>query len=121
MDRSIMPLVYRWLLTLSGVVFLIVSWADGRAPYWGYVEQVLMGIAGVLVIYTAWHPSSRWIAHCTAYIAVIAGLFEVVNHVMDYIDLGQRPFLAAAFVWGAFVTYTAGLLAFGWVSQGPRE
>ena len=121
MERQIMPLVYRWLLTLSGVVFLVVSWADGRPPIWGYVEQVLMGIAGVLVIYVAWHPLNRWIAHCTAYVVVIGGLFEVVNHVVDYIDFGSRPFVAAAFVLGGFVTYTTLPLAFGWVGQGPQE
>lgn len=121
MDRSIMPQVYRWLLTLSGVVFLIVSWADGRPPYWGYVEQVLMGVTGLMIVYTAWNPSKRRIAHATAYLAGIGGLFEVWNHVVDYIDTGSRPFMAAAFVWAAFVAYTTLLLAFGWVSQGPNE
>lgn len=120
-ERSIMPLVYRWLLTTSGVVLLVVSWADGRPAYWGYVEQVLMGIAGVLVIYIAWKPNRRSVAHIGTYVVVIAGLFEVVNHVADYIELGERPFLAAAFVWGAFVAYTTLLLAFGWVGQGPDE
>jgi hypothetical protein len=116
-----MPLVYRWLLTLSGVVFLIVSWADGRPPYWGYVEQVLMGIAGLFILYVAWKPMKRCVAHIGVYVVVIGGLFEIVNHVADYIELGERPFIAAAFVWGGFVAYTTLLLAFGWVGQGPQE
>lgn len=121
MPDNLMPRVYRWLLTLSGITLLVVGWADGRGPFWGVLEQVVMVIAGVLVIWSAWKPFNRPVGRVAAYVTAIGGGFEVVNHVNSYVTTGGRYFFAAAIVWVAFITYTVALLAFGWVSQGPQE
>ena len=111
-----MPRVYRWLLTASAVTYLIVGFADGRGPTWGRVEQVAMIIAGMFILVAAYDGSNRKVAHVAAYLAGIAGMFEVVNHV-----LANRPVhYAAATLWMTFVAYTVLLVAFGWVRTPPR-
>lgn len=111
-----MPFVYRWLLTASGITYLVVGWADGRGPAWGRVEQVAMVLAGIAILIAAQKPRSRRVAHVAAYMAGIAGLFEVVNHLLANVPVHY----AAAALWLTFIAYTVLLAAFGWVRTPPE-
>jgi hypothetical protein len=116
MPDKFMPRIYRWLLTASGVTYLIVGWADGRGPTWGRVEQVAMIFAGIMVLIAAWDSTNRAVAHVAAYAAGIGGLFELVNHMA-----ANRPVhYAAAALWVTFTAYTVLLVAFGWVRGPPK-
>ena len=116
----LMPLVYRWLLVASGVALVVVGWADGRLGNWGFFEQVLMVLAGLFILLAAFLPLQRTLAHTAAYLVVFAGLAEIVNQFVYYIDRGPRFHLANMTVWMAFTAYTVLLVAFGWVGQGPE-
>lgn len=116
MPQKFMPRVYRWLLTASGITYFIVGWADGRGPTWGVIEQVAMIFAGIMLLFAAWDGGNRTVAHVAAYAAGIAGLFEVVNHL-----LANRPVhYAAAAIWATFIAYVVLLVAFGWVREPPE-
>ena len=108
--RPAMPTIYRWLLTLSAVVLIIYAIEDGRGPTWGRAEQVLMLVAGVLVLWVAWKPSHKMNVFA-GYAATIAILFEVVETVVD----GHGPWRTAAALWLVFGAYTVLLISFAWI------
>ena len=116
MPEQFMPRIYRWLLTASGVTYLIVGWADGRGPTWGRVEQVVMVVAGILILFAAWYPRNRTVRQAAAYLAGIAGLFEIVNHLSSNAPIHY----AASALWLTFISYTVLLVAFGWVRTPPE-
>jgi uncharacterized membrane protein len=109
-----MPRIYRWLLTASGVTYLLVALIDGHA--WGIVEEVIMLLAGIFVLLAAQKPN-RTLTHAAAYSAGIAGLFQVVSAVVAN---ATHWHLATAAVWFMFTTYTVLLVAFGWVREPPE-
>jgi len=109
-----MPHIYKWLLTASGVVYLIVAVVDGR--FWGLSEEVVMTLAGIFVLLAAWKPS-RTLTHVAAYLAGIGGLFEVFHAALT----NATPWhLSTAAVWFMFTAYTVLLVSFGWVGDPPE-
>lgn len=109
-----MPRVYKWLLTASGITYLLVAWIDGRA--WGVTEEVIMLFAGIFVLLAAWKPN-RTLTHAAAYLAGIGGLFEVASAAIT----NMTPWhYATAAVWFMFTAYTVLLVAFGWVREPPE-
>lgn len=120
MPKSLMPRVYRWLLTASGFTLLVVGVTGGRGPTWGRVEQVVMIIAGCVLIVVAWRPHKRRLAHISAYLVGIAGLFEVVAHYHNWASGHAAYHIAALVLWMTFTSYTVLLVAYGWVGEGPK-
>lgn len=110
--KPAMPSIYKYLLTASSLVFLVYAIEDGRGPTWGPIEQVSMGVAGVLVMWVAWHPN-RKLNVFAAYAATIAVLFEVAAMILD----GRGPWRTAVAIWLVFGAYTVLLTSFSWIRE----
>lgn len=111
-----MPTVYRTLIAVSGVTFVVSGWAL-QSPFivWGWAGQTIIVVAGTLMLATAWIPRFRDIK-LTAYMAGFAGgLLISTAWFLPY----WPARLSAIVVWSALSAYTVGLLAYGWMRDPP--
>jgi len=116
MIPKVMPRIYKWMLTMSSMVFLIFAWEDGRGPTWGKYEQVFMLIAGLFTLYVAWRPS-RKCNIIASYSVTVAVLFEITAHLVQRHP--NAPWVTAVTMWVVLGTYTVLLISFAWIRKTP--
>lgn len=111
-----MPTVYRTLITVSGVAF-VVSGLVLQSPHivWGWLGQSIIVAAGVAMFGAAWCDCLRDSKFVTYLAGVAGGLLISTAWFIQYAPAKW----SAVVVWSALSAYTVGLLAYGWMKEPP--
>lgn len=116
-SKTLMPAVYRLLVTLSGLTFLI-SGLLVKAPFmvWGPLGQVVVTMAGIALLITPWRAAMRKNRIAVYTTAVAGSLMFATSVLLDY-----PAKWSAASLWFTVTVFTVLLVAFGWVSEPPND